>query len=490
MQRAPIIAALAAAALLPMAAPAFADRALLIGIDRYSDAKLALPQPGSSAKDVAAVAGLLRTKLGYGQNDIQILSDQAASRGAVMSAIDNWLVKGTKPGERAFLYYSGLGYFQPGARQANNKVPSTLIPFDAVVGAGNPPAIANMISEDEFLAELKKLTGRKVTVLLDTGFSGVVSAGGASVSADLTAIRAPLFGGQTRAIQIEPVAQAQKAEGESIDTVGLGPDIAIFTATAGGQAPLVGADGGVFTKAFVDAVGTGAADVNKNGNLSNEEILAFLRDQSNAACSAAANACQLGLTPTLGPVAAVGGTPLAVKPGPTQLTADRVLDYFAKGNTVGVKLEQYPPSPVPLGTRDMKFRIVSPVAGHLVLLDLTDTGKLTQLFPNQYTRDRVRDGYILANSPIVIPDAYYGIRFDASTPERGTLIALVTNGPVELPMAVKTRKIEVIPVEEAANTYLPAIVGALDAPVDTQAKTATHALDWSVATLRYEILGR
>ncbi|MEI6700906.1 MAG: hypothetical protein WCL38_04030, partial [Actinomycetota bacterium] len=51
-----------------------------------------------------------------------------------------------------------------------------------------------------------------------------------------------------------------------------------------------------------------------------------------------------------------------------------MLDYFVKGNTVGVKLEQYPPSPVPLGTRDMKFRIVSPVSGNLVLLDLTTPG--------------------------------------------------------------------------------------------------------------------
>ena len=206
--------------------------------------------------------------------------------------------------------------------------------------------------------------------------------------------------------------------------------------------------------------------------------------------------------PTADPVAVKTGPNLAAPPDPheapavapakggNQLTADKVLDYFAKGNTVGVTLEQFPASPVPLGTQGMRFRIVSPVAGNLVLLDLTDSGNLTQLFPNQYTRDKVRDGYILANSPIVVPDAYYGIRFDASTPEKGTLIALVTNGPVEMPVAVKTRKIEVIPVEEAAAEYLPAIAGALNAPVDTKAKTETHALDWSVATLRYEILGR
>src|SRR5258708_15472979 len=48
--RASLIAGLAVAAVLPLTAPALADRALLIGIDRYSDAKLTLPDCGRDRK--------------------------------------------------------------------------------------------------------------------------------------------------------------------------------------------------------------------------------------------------------------------------------------------------------------------------------------------------------------------------------------------------------------------------------------------------------
>ena len=82
----------------------------------------------------------------------------------------------------------------------------------------------------------------------------------------------------------------------------------------------------------------------------------------------------------------------------------------------------------------------------------------------------------------------YGIHFNATSPSSGTLIALVTNEPIALPTAVKTRSIEVIPREQAKQEFLPAIVAALDKPADADKDTATRAVDWSVATLRYEMV--
>jgi hypothetical protein len=68
------------------------------------------------------------------------------------------------------------------------------------------------------------------------------------------------------------------------------------------------------------------------------------------------------------------------------------------------------------------------------------------------------------------------------------LIALVTTEPIPMPETVKTRKITVIAKEEVTETYLPGIAAALDKPADTEADTETRAIDWSVATLRYEIV--
>ena len=471
------------------ATPAAADRALVVGIDRYGDSHFSQGSD-SSAHDAAAIVDMLKTSLGYKDADIKVLADDKATRAGILDTFNAWLIAGTKPGDRVFFYFSGQGYFQKDeSGHSADGLDETFIPFDATVGPGDPPPIGGAILNSELTVLLRKLDGRKVTVGVDAGFSGLVSDGKTAPPTNDGAFRVPAIGGKTRSIVVEPSAKAQKAGGAPLDTSGLGADIAVFTATSGGQAALVEGGEGAFTKAFVDSIKDKGADANHNGIVSNAEILAFLRDRSKTACADTAG-CTLGLTPTLEPAAAAGETPAAGPPpvADAKLTPDRVLDFFAKGNTAGVTLEQIPPSPVPVGTKDIRFRVTSPETGSLILLDLDDDGTLTQLFPNEHTRDRQREGHILANSPITVPDDYYGIHFNATSPTSGTLIAVVTAEPIELPVGVKTRKIEVIPREQATEVFLPAIAAALDAPADTGADTATRAIDWSVATLRYEIV--
>lgn len=485
-------AALAAFALGGAATPALADRALLIGIDAYADAGLG-GGSGSSGRDLDAVSGLLTGTLGYGASDIKVLRDGEATLAGITGAIEEWLVAGTQPGERAFLYFSGYGYFQPDddGDEADG-LDEALVPFDAAVTG---QAIAGMLTDDALNRLIDALDGRKVSVVIDAGYSGVVTADAETSFTPSAAFRAPIIAGRTRAIVVEPRAQAQKAEGPALDTDRLSGDVAVFTAAAGGQTALVTDGEGVFTQAFVSALAGAGADANGNGTVSNAEVLAYLRAEAEKAC-ATVDGCSFGLTPTLGPDAAAGATvavvaaagPAPSAPAGPGLTADQILDYFGKGNTHGVTLYQDPPSPVPVGYRGMRFIITSPVEGELILLDVSDDGTLTQLFPNQYTQGDRRQGYILANSPLVVPDAYYGISFDATSPSSGTLIALVTNGPVEMPATVRTRAIEVIPREVATQEFLPAIAATLNEPVHTEQPTApTVSIDWSVAVLRYEI---
>jgi hypothetical protein len=486
MMRAALLQSLAAGALLT-AGPALADRALLIGIDTYAESGLSLGG-ASSAADLAEMRELLTGALGYGDGDIAVLADRQATREAVLKNFEA-LVHDSGAGDRVFLYFSGLGYFEEDAGgDEADKLDETFLPHDAALGSGDPPPIGLGISDDEIADLLKKLDGRKVTVVIDAGHSGIVSREASDLPSGEHGLRAPAIGTKTRAIVVEPRAKAQKAEGAPLDTDGIGTDVAIFTATSGGQAPLIADGYGVFTRAFAEAIDGKAADANHNGIVSNAEILAYVRDASEAACKAN-KACTLGLTPTLGPATAAGGTPMReAKKADDKLTADTILDYFAKGNSHGVTLEQHPASPVKVGTKDIRFRVTSPAAGNLVLIDLSDDGTLVQLFPNEHTKDDAREGAILANSPITVPDDYYGIRFNATSPTSGTLIALVTTEPIQMPETVKTRKITVIAKEDATGTYLPEIAAALDKPADTHADTETRAIDWSVATLRYEIV--
>lgn len=485
---------LLATALAGLSAPALADRALVIGIDSYADAAIGAPAGGSSAKDVAAIQGLLTGSLGYTPDNIRVLQDGAAGRDGILAAVDEWLIKGTQPGERAFLYFSGLGYFTADTDgDEGDQLDEALVPADA---KANGADIAGLITDDELNGLIDQLAGRQVAVVVDAGYSGIVTANGEA--ADATQLRAPRLGGRTRAIVVEPRVQQQKAEGVALDTDRLSGDVIVYSAASGGQAALFTDVGGVFTTAFVEAL-SGAGDANANGTIANAEVLSYVRGKSETGCAAVA-ACTLGLTPTAGPAGAIGGSLILVaaapgepaSPGPApegaKLTAEFVLDYFGKGNTEGVVITQNPVSPVPLGTRDIRFTITSPVEGSLILLDLSDDGTLVQLFPNEFSRKEGREGVVLAQSPLTVPDAYYGISFDATAPSHGTLIALVTTGPVEMPSTVRTRSITVIPREEATEEFLPAIAETLNAPVQTGDVTAaTVSADWSVATLRYAI---
>lgn len=491
--------ALGAAALLALALAlpaAAAQRALVIGIDRYADKKLDIGG-SSSTNDVLAMLDLIKSNVyGYSEADIMVLTDGDATRTAILDGIRTWLLDGTKPGDRILFYYSGLGHFERDkSGDEPDNLDETLVPVDAVVVDGDPPTISGAILDDEMIAMFRRLEGRKGTILIDAGHSGLVSSGQSKRFKTDGGFRVASLGTTvTRSIVVEPAAKAQKAEGAPIETDGLPAEIAVITATSGGQTPVIEGEKGAFTEAFIEATKEKGADVNGNGTVSNAEILEFVRDKSKAACDAK-EACELGLTPTLN-AAASGGTPLAEPVGAEdeKLTPDKVLDFFAKGNTHGVILEQIPPSPVHVGAKGIRFKVVSPTEGNLILLDLSDDGTLTQLFPNGFVKGGGREGHILAGSPIVVPDDYYGISFNATSPTSGTLIAIVTNEPIELPKVVtasttaKTRKIEVIPHEEATKEFLPAIAAALEAPADTGADTATRAVDWSVATLHYEIV--
>jgi hypothetical protein len=91
----------------------------------------------------------------------------------------------------------------------------------------------------------------------------------------------------------------------------------------------------------------------------------------------------------------------------------------------------------------------------------------------------------------MVPDDYYGLRFNATSATSGEIIAIVARHKVDWQRAVGTRAIEVIPRQEAVTTFLPQIAAALGNPLaDADPNDNTTAPDWSVATLRYEIKPR
>ncbi|MEZ5923072.1 MAG: caspase family protein [Hyphomicrobiaceae bacterium] len=490
---------LAAASHAPAAA---ASRALLIGIDDYTDDRLDLPSAG--AQDVAAMTEVATSRFGVAPDGIKTLLDQQATRRAILEAIDSWLVQGTVAGDTALLYFAGHGYFSLDENgDETDGLDEAIVPADAEVSGIH---VLRLITDDELTTAIGKLEGRKVTAILDTGHSGRVTRDKlktraiAIESKGAVLARTPDLEQLTRSILIEPAVKKQKAEaakGETlIEKAPKNADLSVWSAVSPSQTALVDvASGhGVFTKLYVEGA-AGAADRNGNGIVSNAELLAYVTEGSAAFCDATAKACEMGLTPTLEPDAALAGAPKAAPAeaggddSGTTLTADAVTDLLATGNRAGVGLEQLPASPINAGTRNVRYRLTSPTDGRLLLLDLSDDGTLTQLFPNQFTqkRDGAASGTVKAGVPVTIPDDYYGISFDATTPGSGTIVAIVVPPATKIGGGVATRQIAVIPKDEAKAVLLEAAQAA-SKQENAASELNTEASRSSVVTLRYEIL--
>lgn len=482
-----------------LANPAAAgNRALLIGIDDYADDQLDLPR--SAGRDVAVMSGVAVARFGIAETGIESLLDRSATRRAILDGIQSWLIDGTSPGDTALLYFAGHGYFsEDDSGDEADGLDEAIVPADATVSGMH---VLSLITDDELTALVGKLEGRKVTVILDTGHSGRVTRDKlktrsiAVESKGAVAARSPDLENLTRSIIVEPTVQKQKAEAASgetlIETAPRNADLAVWSAVSLSQTALIdSAKGhGVFTALYTEGA-AGAADRNGNGKVSNAELLAFIAEGSAKFCADNAASCEMGLAPVLEPKEALAGGPEddeAAAAGDT-LTADQITDLLAKGNAAGVALEQLPPSPLKAGTRNVRYRLTSPSAGRLLLLDLADDGKLTQLFPNQFTRKRdgPASGLVKAGVPILIPDDYYGISFDATEPGEGTIVAVVVSSVAEIGSGVATRQIAVIPKDEAKAVLIEAAAAA-NGPEDAASQANTKAASSSVVTLRYQIL--
>ena len=82
-----------------------AQKALLVGINKYQMANADL---NGCVNDVTNVRDILLKYFGYKPDDIRVITDQRATKKAVMERL-KWLTKGAKPGDRLLFHFSGHG---------------------------------------------------------------------------------------------------------------------------------------------------------------------------------------------------------------------------------------------------------------------------------------------------------------------------------------------------------------------------------------------
>ena len=140
-------------------------RAVLIGINDYK----AVPQLMGSVNDVAAIRHILLTRWGFSPENIVTLTDQQATRVAILGALRS-LVRQSGPDDTVLVHYSGHGsQVQDLNGDEEDGLDETLVPYD-----GRTPGVPDIV-DDELDQIFSELHASAVLIVLDSCHSGTAT---------------------------------------------------------------------------------------------------------------------------------------------------------------------------------------------------------------------------------------------------------------------------------------------------------------------------
>jgi hypothetical protein len=416
------------------------DRALLVGIDKY---QYISPLIGSK-QDVETMRQFIQTEWHYQPRQIRVLTDAQATRAGILAAFDDWLIGGSQPGDKVLFFYTGHGAFiaDENGDEADHR-DETLCPVDTTVKK------QNMILDDEIDQRLQRLSGRKVTLIIDACHSGTITKSlfGGKKRVDLT-VKSPLFASgpyisynrSSNRKNAFPTPNTSTAK----QLVEPHSHVITYTAVAANQEALVDTsvypNMGVFTRRFLAGVKDKQADRDRDGQITHQELLEYLQQQSTAYCDSHPGQCgENGLTPQLASAAYLKNTDInqwLALPAPdsmpdsmpTPVRPPRVSSTPAPKLTplsTSLRLQVQPSAKLAPGQR-MRIKITSQNTGYLLLFDASTTDhEIQQIFPNAHSQDKTPR--MIAGKPRIIPDLYDGFELTA-TPVTGKkyFLALLT----------------------------------------------------------------
>ena len=426
----------------PSKSPNTRRKALLIGIGAYqSVGRLIGP-----VSDVKAMRAFVTDVLGYDERDVMLLLDAKATRSGILGTMEEWLIDGTGPGDEVFIYFSGHGWQQLDTNgDEPDRYDETLVPVDVTVRADH--TVAGMITDDEIAAMLARLDGRRINVVVDSCHAGT-SDKMMVVGDHWRYVKSPRRpdGGPLKLRT--PDTSQEVVRGSESDTFVSTKDprfqttdITVWAAVDAHQKALVDeevrAPMSVFTSRLLSGARDAMADVDADGTVTRSELYRYVLRESEAYCGRHPERCPDGLTPQIHGASNAMDAPAFMPVAMTLPSSASAVKDILVGPvpTAGVKAEDRVQLRIEQGTRlevgtAVDIVVTSPRSGELVLLDISPTGEMMQLFPNEYSlRDEVPTR-IEAGEPKKVPgssDRTFRIRISPPTGP-GTLVALVSHG--------------------------------------------------------------
>jgi hypothetical protein len=295
-------AVLALGALIPHTTEA-APRALLVGVEHYQQRQISkLPGVG---QDLELMKSALVKTGEFKPDQLKLLLDAQSNKKSVVQAFQEWLIKGSGPGDTVLFYFSGHGtqvWDENGDERGDGKdealimwdarIRPRITPRDGYRGRAFPAsAIRNCLLDDEIHTLLTRLKGRRVIFISDSCHSGSVYKHADPFFVRNKTIEQPglpksVFESRTSPPLIETVDKSETNIGNDLDAPGI--ELVAFTASQDSQLAQVvrfnvepKGSHSVFTWFLYHAL-TGKADGDGNGLVTFEELAGFLEREISA----------------------------------------------------------------------------------------------------------------------------------------------------------------------------------------------------------------
>ncbi len=396
--------------LLPVVAPLAEQRALLVGVGKYSVPGIDLPGIDLDLERMHETLNLM----GFKDSQIRELLDDKATSKNVIQEFEIWLKQGVSPEDRIVFYFSGHGSNTPDLNSDEpDGVDEVLVTHDVRrIRQNGKPALTGVVTDDKLASLIAGIPSNNIWIIVDACHSGTVSRGltmdNMTLATDTVFVKSFTYTGMPEGKQF--VFDREFAKDGELNFVSI-------SAAADGEKAIGTSRGGVFTIGITKAI----TEVSKTGG---SVTVYQLRDYAAQYIRDHVDEGRVHNPQVNGSEALASGAlqviPVSAKTGPNRkklvrLVADQQNEFDLQASQSTYVFDD----PVEL-IMDI------PIDGYLNVATVDSLDNATVLYPNQYNpNNAVKEGTFR------IPTQEMTFVLPATEPAGPTLVAaFVTKDPI------------------------------------------------------------